>query len=424
MVAWGDPGGRGGRYARRKVASQPAPDSRARTRTANALRNERLIDGLIAVSVFAAALGLLAVGTEVQDGTGQVDVATVTLTALTSLPLIWRREAPTAVFVFTALASTALAAIAQPAGPPLGPTLALYSMAVTADGSRRRTRWTWALIAVLLLAHAGAGGLAADRLPGVELLFGVLVWGGAWLAGDRTRLRRERMAELEERAERAERDAERERRLAAAEERSRIARDLHDSAGHAINVILVHAGLGRLRSGKEPAGGSQEFETIEQVARETVGEIDQLVGALRDDGSAAERPRARRATGRPRGARRARGPSPGGGDGGHGRLRGRPAHAAGERRPRRIPHPAGGADERSPARHGHAAIEIAFGDSALSAHGHQPSAPRAAPALPAEGTESSGCASARRCSAARLDAGQRGGGFRVHARLPIAEGRA
>ena len=49
------------------------------------------------------------------------------------------------------------------------------------------------------------------------------------------------MAELEERAERAERDAERERLLAAAEERGRIARDLHDSAGHAINVILVHA---------------------------------------------------------------------------------------------------------------------------------------------------------------------------------------
>ena len=68
-----------------------------------------------------------------------------------------------------------------------------------------------------------------------------------WPAGLEDELR-ERMAELEERALRAERDAERERRLAAAEERARIARDLHDSAGHAINVILVHAGLGRLKS--------------------------------------------------------------------------------------------------------------------------------------------------------------------------------
>jgi signal transduction histidine kinase len=91
------------------------------------------------------------------------------------------------------------------------------------------------------------------------------------------------MAELEERAQRAERDAERDRRLAAAEERARIARDLHDSAGHAINVILVHAGLGRLRTQDGPAEAHAAFETIEEVARETVGEIDQLVRVLRED---------------------------------------------------------------------------------------------------------------------------------------------
>jgi signal transduction histidine kinase len=249
---------------------------------ATAPRTDRLIDGLIAVAVFAGSLALLAAGTS-GDGRGAVDAATVALSALASLPLAWRRDAPTAVFVLTAAASAALFGIAQPAGPPLGPTLAVYWMATAADGSRRRMFSTWALIAILLVAHATAAGLEADRFPGPELLFGFLVWGGAWLAGDRTRLRRERMAELEERAARAERDAERERRLAAAEERSRIARDLHDSAGHAINVILVHAGLGRLRSGDDPAGGRREFETIEQVARETVGEIDQLVGALRED---------------------------------------------------------------------------------------------------------------------------------------------
>ena len=92
------------------------------------------------------------------------------------------------------------------------------------------------------------------------------------------------MAELEERAVRAEREAERERRLAAAEERMRIARDLHDSAGHAINVILVHAGAGRLQADRDPAAAREAFQTIEDVARETVSEIDQLVGALREDG--------------------------------------------------------------------------------------------------------------------------------------------
>jgi signal transduction histidine kinase len=133
--------------------------------------------------------------------------------------------------------------------------------------------------------HAAGSGLWRDAFPGTELLFGVLLWGGAWLAGDRTRLRRERMDELEERARRAERDAERDRRLAAAEERTKIARDLHDSAGHAINVILVHAGLGRLRAREGSEATGEQFETIEQVARETVGEIDQLVGILRSSPS-------------------------------------------------------------------------------------------------------------------------------------------
>jgi signal transduction histidine kinase len=142
----------------------------------------------------------------------------------------------------------------------------------------------------MLVAHVSASGLAEDRCPLLESVFGVLVWGGAWLAGDRTRLRHERMAQLEERALRAEREAERERRLAAAEERTRIARDLHDSAGHAINVILVHAGLGRLRAEKDPAEARQAFETIEEVARETLGEIDQMVRVLRDDASVSHLP--------------------------------------------------------------------------------------------------------------------------------------
>ena len=107
---------------------------------------------------------------------------------------------------------------------------------------RPRTWVTAATVAALFVVHISAVGYAEDAFPTVPLLFGVVVWGGAWVLGDRVRLRRERIAELVARAERAERDAERERRLAAAEERTRIARDLHDSAGHAINVILVQAG--------------------------------------------------------------------------------------------------------------------------------------------------------------------------------------
>jgi signal transduction histidine kinase len=258
--------------------SKPAHPARAQKRT------DLLLNAGIAVGAFVASLGLLFVGdTDLSDRAGGVVALAVLLTALASLPLVARRRTPLAVFVLTALASTVLRGIATPAGPPIGATVALYGLAAGADGSRARTRLNLAVVVTLLAAHVTASGLEDGSFPGAELLFGVLLWGGTWLAGDRARLRRERMAELEDRALRAEREAERERRLSVAEERMRIARDLHDSAGHAINVILVHAGAGRLQAERDPAAAREAFGTIEEVARETVAEIDQLVGALRDD---------------------------------------------------------------------------------------------------------------------------------------------
>jgi signal transduction histidine kinase len=213
-------------------------------------------------------------------GYEEIDALSVVLAALASLPLVFRRRAPLAVFLFTGVAACVLRAVAGPTGPPVGPTIALFGVAEAT--SRAALPRVLGLVVAMLVAHLAATGIATDRFPAPEMAFGVALWSGTWLAGERSRLRRERMAELEERAERAEREAERERRLAAAEQRMRIARDLHDSAGHAINVILVHAGVGRLHADNDQA--REAFATIEDVARETVGEIDQLVRVLREDG--------------------------------------------------------------------------------------------------------------------------------------------
>jgi signal transduction histidine kinase len=250
----------------------------SRTASNTALGGAHPVDVALAVAAFGGSVALLAVGEkEAGSDFGALEVA---IAALASLPLVAWRMAPLAVFVLTALASSVLYAVSDPTGPPIGPTVAVYLLAFSSDGSRARTRLTIAAVAALLTVH-----VIADGILGADILFGITVWGGAWLAGDRTRLRRERMAELEERALRAEREAERERRLAAAEERGRIARDLHDSAGHAINVILVHAGMGRLQTERDPARAREAFATIEEVARETVGEIDEMVRVLREDAS-------------------------------------------------------------------------------------------------------------------------------------------
>jgi signal transduction histidine kinase len=262
------------------MALQPAskPD-----RTPGQRRREAALDAAIAVVVFAFSLAMLVARGDSGADTRELDPLGVLLAALASLPLVAWRRAPLAVFALTAAASAVLNGLGYPPGPPLGPTVALYFLALNPERTRA-PRWMTALVVTsLYVIHAGAVGVADDAFPTVPLLFGALVWGGAWVIGDRVRQRRARISELEERARRAERDAERERRLAAAEERTRIARDLHDSAGHAINVILVQAGVARLLAKQDPERSQTALETIEEVARETLGEIDRLVRALRED---------------------------------------------------------------------------------------------------------------------------------------------
>ena len=139
---------------------------------------------------------------------------------------------------------------------------------------------------VLLIAYLGAG-MAALGFAGLDVIHAGLAYAAAWFAGERTRLRREQMTELRQRAVLAEQQTARERQLAVAEERARIARDLHDSAGHALNVIAVRAGAARLRHDREPERSRTALAAIEDIARQTVADIDQFIGTLRADDAPA-----------------------------------------------------------------------------------------------------------------------------------------
>ncbi len=244
-------------------------------------RRARAVDVAITAFALVVTLALVAAGDESTRG---LDAGGVVLAAAASLPLLARRRHPLGVFAATAVASSALFALDAATGPPVGATIALYGVALARAEVLGSQRLTLLLVATAFGLHFAAAS-AANGFTVEALVFGIPLWGAAWFAGDRTRLRREQIAALEERALRAERDAERERRLAAAEERTRSARDLHDSAGHAINVILVQAGAARLLQERDPQRTTAALETIEEVARETVGEIDQLVRVLREDAS-------------------------------------------------------------------------------------------------------------------------------------------
>lgn len=215
----------------------------------------------------------------------ELDTVEVLLGVCATVPLLAWRRFPLGVFVVTALASVLLAALGYPLDLVVGASVALYLLAASRGPDNPWTVRDTVTVAGLFAAYLGASAAAQGSLPGTELLHTGLAGAGAWFAGDHTRLRGEQLGELRERALRAERDAERERLLAVAEERARIARDLHDSAGHAISVIAVRAGAARLRHDREPERCPPALTAIEELARQTVDEIDHLVGTLRDGGT-------------------------------------------------------------------------------------------------------------------------------------------
>jgi signal transduction histidine kinase len=249
-------------------------------------RSAALLDLAIAIAVLTGTLALLSHGgiDPSHTGRGELDLTGVVLAACSTMPLLAWRRFPLGVFAVTAAAGVLLAGLGYSLDLMLGPTVALFLLAASHE---RETPWTLrakAIVVGLFVAYLGATAAAQRSFPGIELYHTGLAWVVAWFAGERTRLGREAMAELSERALRAEREVERERRLAAAEERARIARDLHDSAGHAISVIAVRAGAARLRHQQDPDRSRLALEAIEELARRTVEEIDQIVGTLRDGG--------------------------------------------------------------------------------------------------------------------------------------------
>jgi signal transduction histidine kinase len=252
------------------------------------VRLPALLDVAIAVAALAGSLSLIRHGGSlgpVAPGASQLDAVSIALAACSTVPLVAWRRFPLGVFALTSVACVLLVGLGYRIDLLLGPAVALYLLAASRKPKRPWTRGMTAAVLGLFAAYLLAAAAAQRAVPGSELLHTGLAWAGAWFAGERTRLRREQIEDLRAHAQRAAREAERERLLAAAEERARIARDLHDSAGHAISLIAVRAGASRLRHRQDPERSLAALEAIEELARQTAAEIDAMVGSLREGGS-------------------------------------------------------------------------------------------------------------------------------------------
>jgi signal transduction histidine kinase len=244
----------------------------------------RLVDGVQATVLLAIDLGGWMTTPQPSGGIRDSDAVAVLILLLASVPITWRRRYPIAVLSLTFSALTLHEALGFPEAPLLGPYVALYSVGAHHElGASARA--AAAAIGVYYLAYLW--GVIEHDTPPFAIARSFLLVVVAWGLGASARKTRTYAAALEDRARRLERMRDEEARRAVAEERARIARELHDVIAHHVSVMVVQAGGARRVLEDRPARARAALESIESTGREALSEMRRLLGFLRasDDGA-------------------------------------------------------------------------------------------------------------------------------------------
>ncbi|MHC0432781.1 ATP-binding protein [Streptomyces sp. O3] len=239
-----------------------------------------------AVDIPLAALVLLAVSLQFvlpQQGT-ETDWLGALLGFGTVLPLVWRRRAPFAAACAVAFFTTAMGLHARPA-PDLtyGGMVTLYTLAANSLPWQRR----WMLLG-WLVGSVWTMAVKEDT-QSFEYAFHVLLIVFAYGLGVLSRVQRAYTAALEDRARRLERELASETARAVAEERSRIAREMHDILAHAVSLMVVQAEAGPVVVRSDPRRAEAAFDAIAGAGRDAMVQLRRILGVLRETDAQAER---------------------------------------------------------------------------------------------------------------------------------------
>ncbi|MYV45633.1 histidine kinase [Streptomyces sp. SID2888] len=243
------------------------------------------LDAVLAVGVLLCMVAGSFVDPHGEDGptwgARTPDALSLALMGLAAATLALRRRNPLAVLAVTAALSLVELVTADPRAPVVMATvIALYTVASTTD---RPTTWRVGLLTMTALT--GAAMLAGPLPWYAQENLGVFAWTGmAAAAGDALRSRRAFVHAIRERAERAERTREEEARRRVAEERLRIARDLHDVVAHHIALVNVQAGVAAHVMDKRPDQAKEALAHVRQASRSALDELRATVGLLRQSG--------------------------------------------------------------------------------------------------------------------------------------------
>ena len=233
------------------------------------------------------ALGLVVVvEAEVASEHLRPYAASVPLLALFVGVLAWRRRLPfLAVLVgFAAMLIAAAAGVSQhkPFSPILVVFVALYSLALYATPRRAAVGLVYALgcayLQIIFAMHYG------ESYGGTDFGFIAVLLLAPWLVGKAMRGRVAHASLLEVRAEKAEREREQRAQEAAREERGRIARELHDVIAHSVSVMVVQAGAAEEVLRQAPERALEPIRAVQDTGRQALAEMARLLGMLRRDG--------------------------------------------------------------------------------------------------------------------------------------------
>ena len=238
-------------------------------------RHPKLVDGLLALLVLGFGLSVY--------GSWARQPALIAVIVALAVPIVFRRQYPAAAFAAAvAVGAVQVVAFRFPTTADVSVLILLYSLAV----SRPRRASAPALAICLLGAAVAAVRWQAPghATAGQVLLVMGLVSAPAlvtWLAADSVRWRRGYYAALEEKAHRLERERDALAQVAAAAERARIARELHDIVAHHVSVMVVQADGAAFALESSPDKTREALGAISGTGRQALAEMRRLLGMLR-----------------------------------------------------------------------------------------------------------------------------------------------
>jgi signal transduction histidine kinase len=235
-----------------------------------------VLDAVLAVVIFVAAAASAATpAAQYRDP----DAIVYVLIALSAAPYALRRRWPLAVLVLASIPVLALLALGY-SSAVIGAALflAAYTVAAHADSLVTALAIGYAALMMVLVAAVAptAMGIAA-------LVTNLALFTGAFALGRSAHVRRENVALLQERAQLAERARADEARQAVADERLRIAQELHDVLGHSLGVIALQSGVAAHVIDRDPAEAKASLVAISRTSRTSLAEVRRILGALRTD---------------------------------------------------------------------------------------------------------------------------------------------